>query len=456
MKQPSATLITLCTPFSLTVVINAFSPPFGSANCSAAPNCTVLNREDCAATANTCGKCVSGFVGVTGEANSECFNPAVRRRLHLSTDPTASGGVCRGTLCSTQPKACPGNCSGTGNCIFLDNSGLSLPLCSISNPYCTAKCSCVPGYFGTDCSLDNFTYFSRIKMRNKLCASTNETVGIQDISEDVLVSRANSIASLLLDPTQISLSALLSCTDALLNTISAANDLPGVNICSDQGTDLIMNALSAISAGGNSLPPSLLDRVISTISIISVRRQDYTAVGESTHVLTNNIRMSTTKQSTCDAAKSPFQAPLSALEDVFSVQKSSMQLANSAPNATAGFLQDSTSNTNSDCSATIGVTVVQHTSNIRQESSKIPSMKVQLDGNVNMTGITLVLQNSQPTPYKVLNSATVKSFTCRRLKTGPYNVTVSCIVEEGGNKTEDYKLRCPGDKFGVFKVNLPL
>lgn len=55
------------------------SSSLNAANCTAAPDCDVLNRYDCGANDvredNTCGECLEGTIGVMGPDNSQCLDP---------------------------------------------------------------------------------------------------------------------------------------------------------------------------------------------------------------------------------------------------------------------------------------------------------------------------------------------------------------------------------------------
>lgn len=65
------------------------SSSLNAANCTAAPDCEALNRDDCGANGlreeNTCGECISGTVGVLGPHNSPCVDEA-------ALDPSCSDG----------------------------------------------------------------------------------------------------------------------------------------------------------------------------------------------------------------------------------------------------------------------------------------------------------------------------------------------------------------------------
>ena len=73
------------------------------------------------------------------------------------------------------------------------------PLCPTSDPYCTAKCSCYSGYYGSDCSLDQSEYEDIVEMRDTLCSNLNATRAMQDIDLTVVMSRATVVADILLD-----------------------------------------------------------------------------------------------------------------------------------------------------------------------------------------------------------------------------------------------------------------
>jgi hypothetical protein len=44
------------------------------ADCSKAPSCLHLNRFNCSSTANTCGKCLDGFLGSNEDLNTPCLS----------------------------------------------------------------------------------------------------------------------------------------------------------------------------------------------------------------------------------------------------------------------------------------------------------------------------------------------------------------------------------------------
>ena len=96
--------------------------------------CAALHREVCEATVHTCGVCLDGYFGESGDANTIC---------------TQVGSP----LPANVPVGCPGgDCNGVGQCFFLDEySGGLVETCFVGSS-CRSGCSCDRGYTGTDCS----------------------------------------------------------------------------------------------------------------------------------------------------------------------------------------------------------------------------------------------------------------------------------------------------------------
>lgn len=107
--------------------INVAASTISLINCSlASPTyCTSLNREVCSVSAQTCGFCLDGFVGVVGPANRRCVRASAGG--HPGQNCTVDGdciyGPCRKGFCSVAHKLCPSltqdmPCSGNGYCRY--------------------------------------------------------------------------------------------------------------------------------------------------------------------------------------------------------------------------------------------------------------------------------------------------------------------------------------------------
>jgi len=70
-------------------IVSAATSTLNSVNCSLTPACVKsFNRETCSTVANTCGRCLPGYVGIDGHANAVCAPGRVdtaRRRRQKQT-----------------------------------------------------------------------------------------------------------------------------------------------------------------------------------------------------------------------------------------------------------------------------------------------------------------------------------------------------------------------------------
>jgi hypothetical protein len=70
-------------------------------------------------------------------------------------------------------------------------------------------------------------YQTILTVRENLCAAIYSTLSLQDVSEDVVTARAVAIASILMDISQITESALRNCSAALTATVNDHPELAG-------------------------------------------------------------------------------------------------------------------------------------------------------------------------------------------------------------------------------------
>jgi hypothetical protein len=169
--------------------LNAFSSYLlNRVNCSAAPDCHALGRQDCGAAANTCGECLPGLLsGVGGDSNDPCYASA-----NATTDrgwPCSSSSdcayplVCSSSQCAFPIKTCAGNCSDHGQCIHVNiNSGLPLTAgsCRLDNAFCAAKCQCDEDFRGSErCDLG----LADLAMKRELRAGVVANVALLGATE---------------------------------------------------------------------------------------------------------------------------------------------------------------------------------------------------------------------------------------------------------------------------------
>eukprot|EP01038_Epipyxis_sp_PR26KG_P005469 gene5469-7572_t len=128
---------------------------YNTVNCSIAPNCSNLNRQECSSTAHTCGSCLSStFIGSVGDSNEVCISSTAVGNSSAKCSVDSNCGPfynCINGGCVLPLKSCVGNCSSNGNCIFTDSSsGQRVDYkCYAGNSKCDAVCECETNYVGS-------------------------------------------------------------------------------------------------------------------------------------------------------------------------------------------------------------------------------------------------------------------------------------------------------------------
>lgn len=130
--------------FSISVLASV-SSTVSRVDCSSAPLCATLNREECRLTKNTCGHCFDDYFGVPGDSNTLC----VQNKQRFSTSCTSDLSCLPWELCGLtgrcvmRSKSCNGGCSGHGRCLsygVTDYQGI-VSNCTVDNASCRAACS---------------------------------------------------------------------------------------------------------------------------------------------------------------------------------------------------------------------------------------------------------------------------------------------------------------------------
>jgi hypothetical protein len=202
-------------------IITQISSSLSEVNCSlvSAAVCSAKNREECSTVINTCGPCLTGFSGVVGSSNTPCYESN-----YTTIDPGEScntiESICKfgfcdpSTLtCQEYSKECPSlftensqesQCSGHGVCRYIDGNGRSLneSLCTVSNTFCTASCSCLDGYGGSACELSPALMQNRSRSRVELCFYLVEVSDLLEFTSETLEALLGPFVSGFL-PTEI-------------------------------------------------------------------------------------------------------------------------------------------------------------------------------------------------------------------------------------------------------------
>jgi hypothetical protein len=127
-------------------------------NCSAAPNCASLNREECSEVAQTCGSCFRGnYLGAFGHANSFCYNNTVSEEGVEHCFEDASCGSfrrCVAYTCTRISRSCTSTCLANGECLYRnDSTELVVDNCFVDETGCSTFCDCHAGFNGPECDI---------------------------------------------------------------------------------------------------------------------------------------------------------------------------------------------------------------------------------------------------------------------------------------------------------------
>jgi hypothetical protein len=231
-------------------------------NCTAVGNCTALNRASCQAVSNMCGPCLSGFYGSSGVGNSLCLSYSAAQSLLQSsfTDDklscSSASSVCpAGYKCNTSKKCevpsktCLNDCSGHGECIFVQSATDSeVSECTIYDPSCKSECTCESDWYGDDCSLSSHDLSARQSAKETIASKVVALTSLENPSQSVVSGWMASLAGVTTyasDLTNGSITSIQFITDFV---IEAAGSV-GMSV---ESTATLMDAIdcttSAISA----------------------------------------------------------------------------------------------------------------------------------------------------------------------------------------------------------------
>jgi hypothetical protein len=177
----------------------------------------------------------------------------------------------------------------------------------VSNKFCEAKCDCFSGFFGNDCSLSESELIARISTREAICKALFENLNFQDVSSDVVSSRAVIIAKLFQDMTQISDTAFEDCSAVLVRTVDKDP------VCKGTSVNKISNAFSKmLDRDQSEITPTLLLDISTTMNTLAETCQSSIGVGEIPYsVATKNMDISTSMNNkhSFGASNSSYKVP---------------------------------------------------------------------------------------------------------------------------------------------------
>jgi hypothetical protein len=436
-SQQLSDALTLGDANAVHALIGSATSYLNDVSCPNTTYCALLNRNPCLNVRSTCGSCLSGYLGRDGDSNVPCTSPSqkhnAKRKLSYAMaidkkfialasnqnisaigepctlDDDCLSGNCSSGVCVDTLKTCPSNCTGNGTCVFFNSRNYQVNSCLQNDVYCKASCSCFTGAYGNDCSMDSATFMSKRALRDALCAALANTTDLQDVTSDVVESRASSVASILLDITQLSENGIRDCTNVLTDTIIENPDLAGqvsvAQMCSD--------ALSLVLGNGPSLPSNITSTVVSALSVLSSGiAASLSAREDPVDVVTNNFRMSTSVVAASDLDASSFLIPTTATESYEDAVVPSLQVSASEFG-----------------SGGISVALMQLTVNTQNYSTDATPVSIGVSGNSADIQTIVTLVNKATVDYFNSSIDGNRSYYCD-WSLNPYNVTYLCPDEQ--------------------------
>ena len=266
--------------------LSTYSVYLNQANCSTAPNCSRLNRQQCITTDFTCGPCLSPFNGQSGDSNSVCTMPPITslQRRVLSNASVCSTDrdcgilkLCRGGLCEDLPRDCPNLCSGHGDCSYIQTrTGLPTTSCTYYDSSCSAVCVCANGYAGFACSKSKSQSLHLESIRCSMMRSLLKLIRLSNADTDSIYSWIHLLSSLSFHANEVSSCATtISEVTKYVLRHSAAVHMPYESM---QLLSQTFDSLLAANASYYLDTLNLMDQWVSTISLDIVASQSVLSV----------------------------------------------------------------------------------------------------------------------------------------------------------------------------------
>jgi hypothetical protein len=214
-------------------LISVVSSVINRINCTVPINCSTLHRSGCLNTPNTCGTCLSGYTGDSGDRNTKCVDLSSFSAPSLSStvciiDANCSNSLqsCINATCVYSPKTCPNDCSGSGTCLFRSvSTGVSVSDCRLNDASCESFCHCNDGFYGSSCSLNEAELVAIQAVRSALVNTLQNLTQSDDINSESVSSWADYLSAISNNPYEIPESDLATVGNIALTTMSAAETL---------------------------------------------------------------------------------------------------------------------------------------------------------------------------------------------------------------------------------------
>jgi hypothetical protein len=209
-------------------LVSVSSSILNKVNCTKAPDCIGLNRQNCDTKAHTCGECLTGFLGEIGNSNSPCVNPTKITTNKLLVAQCENDTDCKpwemcrfdgssGSFsCMEKLKACPLDCSGHGQCRYFNSeSGMELTVafeCTLFRTDCEPRCLCSSPFVGSSCSITAEELETKQRLREALLQGVAQLITVPDLDDQAIINAASYLQSLTMQSDELSMESVETAT----------------------------------------------------------------------------------------------------------------------------------------------------------------------------------------------------------------------------------------------------
>jgi hypothetical protein len=263
-------------------VVSLLSSILNWKDCSLVPTpCSDLNRNDCSSTINTCGSCLPGYFGVSGDDNSLCVdessfqtsvsNSLAEPRSCDSNSNCESWESCASGVCVMKSKSCKvSDCSGHGECQFvISETRDKVSVCGLLDNLCEAICVCESQYSGDNCDMSSSEMSNLRAIRSQMVAGLlSVAADNSDVDEGGLLSVLSSLSSVTRSPSELSLDSGDLVLEVLSVSLGQARslDLSYSSLSTDVLSSLNSVAMTQVRDSSNSSFSSDLLNVLGTFT----------------------------------------------------------------------------------------------------------------------------------------------------------------------------------------------
>jgi hypothetical protein len=305
-------------------------------NCSGVNTsyCNSLYRDECYQTANTCGSCQSGYVGIVGNSNQVCVETSLASIYgdigsSCNQDTDCLYGECSNNICTEPQQECPtsivdSECSGHGSCEYKINGQVANgSSCGITNTYCYLSCVCSSGYYGADCLLSESDRNSYLTTYISVCNALSVVQNISESSTDLLDNLASTLSLVTAGLKTVTTGGIEECNTILEEVLTLAGS--GYLATSTLDTaNYLTQSLSDIVNPGNS--SSTIDDSVSNIArgVLEAMANGETAI----QLLADKLQLEIRRDIINEFANTKLTFPQTLAEQQYNVSAPTIQFVN--------------------------------------------------------------------------------------------------------------------------------